>query len=537
MLKILGVATALFATSAAAQSPAPVGVEQSSLVKDAFSTGTLSRGAGSLGGDLWRGARPEVLADLVAQTPTRPASPSIGAAARRLLLTTSDAPVGTDARLGGAKLLALARLGFIEETRTIASLSDAPDDEALTAEALATADLLAGEIDAACKRDSRVKPEPGNRFWSRLRVLCYAEADELDAAELALSLLREEGSLAGSDDALFGAIVAGAKSAPPAPATDAVQLAALRMLKTFPSSLRGAQAGVLRAVAKDQSAPWPARLGAAVDAASRGAISGADLDALFSAAPSNAGSPAAETYQLVKSMNAPALLRDRSARIAEALQSATNFPDAFARAVLYADEIAALDGALVTPREAETFAVARMAIGDSDGAVSWLKSSRPAGPAPADADGARLIEATRLLAALDPAAAKGLADGFGMSLAPASIGQLPGASDAAAQIDLAGIADAVLEAAISGIKGQAGLAALAASEAADAGDPVAAVFVHRGLAAAGLTDLARRRAFETAWRAQFSETEAPSLLPASFDGLAGGTDASPTPSRKPKSRR
>ncbi len=91
-----------FASVALAQ-PAPLApVEETALARDAFATGVLDRGAGALGQDLWRGADARVLYALLAATPPRPASPAIGVAARRVLLSSGEGPQGADAALGGA---------------------------------------------------------------------------------------------------------------------------------------------------------------------------------------------------------------------------------------------------------------------------------------------------------------------------------------------------------------------------------------------------------------------------------------------------
>jgi hypothetical protein len=116
---------AVFAAAPAFAQTAPLApVEQSSIAQDAFSIGVLDRESGALGDDLWRGADGASLAALLDLAPTRPASPSLGAALRRVLLSPGDPPQGATPALGGAKLKALVRSGFYEEARDARSDGD-----------------------------------------------------------------------------------------------------------------------------------------------------------------------------------------------------------------------------------------------------------------------------------------------------------------------------------------------------------------------------------------------------------------------------
>lgn len=534
-----------FAGSAVAQVAPPAPVEQTSLASDAFATGVLSRADGALAADRWKGADPARLITLLADAPSRPSGPAIGAAMRLLLLSPSETPPGAGPALGGAKLAALARAGFLDEARTIASLSGAPASQPLVAEALAIADLNEGMVDAACRRAGNLASGRQEPFWIKLRLVCYAAAGERDAADLTFGLLRDRGLLSDADEALFNAVIANAAPKTPVAPENALHLAAARLSKQplGPGLLAAADGGVLKGLVRDADQPAATRVAAAWRATAMGAMGAADLAALYESLPAEpaaiAGAPArARThaddpmtdvllYKSVAQMSAPEFLRDKAARIAEALAVADSFPRAYAAALVYAADIRALDGALVTPAEAARFAEARMAIGDGAGAARWLRAMLGSDGLPAlpEEEAMAFIALTDLLAALDPEGAAGLAERAGVALdattAPLSAGAMPDPER------FPGVVEAAFEAAMKGIPGEAGLAALAASDAAPPGDPVGDVVVGQSLRAAGLDALRARLRFESAWRSRFAVT--PTSAPAAGAAAAAEPAAASSP--------
>lgn len=525
-------AAAALVAPALAQTAPLAPVEQTSLGRDAFATGLLGRDAGALGPDLWRGADGRVLASLLASAPTRPASPSIGVAARRVLLSAGDPPQGADAALGGAKLAALVRLGFIDEAREIESLAIGGKSDAGLLEALATADLLSGDNDAACARVRQIQAPRDNPYGAKLRGFCYAIAGELDAADLALGLLRERGGLTPADEAILLPMAAGGKPKPQSEPVDAVQYAALRHAGMAFSLSPDAEAGLLKAVAADANAPWPQRLSAAKRAAAMGVMSAAQLKTLFAAAPLDVATVAggeaafrqspddqtalAAAYQQAKTKTAPEFARDRAGLVAGVIGAARDFETLFAASALFAEDIRGFDGLLVSHGEAEAFALARLSLGDVTGAENWLAAGA-AGGAGAPSDIPALVAAAK--SGARPAERRGEASA------------LPG---------LVTIVDAAIEAAAERIAGQGGLVALAASGAAADGDPLAAVILARGLETAGLGDLARRRAAEQLLQDRYQRLQParPESAAASAPTLpaaapAAGGAKKPTPRVKP----
>ncbi len=539
-LKAISFAAALAAVGGVATAQiAPLEpVETAALARDAFSTGLLTRADGALGADLWEGASPRTLTSLLEDAPMRPPSPSVGDLLRRVLLSPGAGPAGAPPSLGGAKLTALARLGFWEQAKTIESLSTSPNGEPETDEALAVADLLSGDIASACQKNARLTRGRDAPFWVKLRVLCYVSANELDAAELALGLLREQNLLTERDDAIMTPLAAGGVLKSPVAPEGPVQYAALQLMKVglTPAMVADSEAGIVKATAFNEDADWPVRIAAGVAAAGMGVINGDELKALYAAVPldlaevSGAGAALANArsgpmadvaaYQSVASMTAPEFLRDKAALIADAIDAADTMARAYAAAAIYADDIRALQGAIVSPQQAHAFAIARMAVGDAQGAENWLLAMQSGGlGGMSDEESLALIEAVSLLALLDGAAARRVGEAANVAV------EAPRAMVASAGYDaddMASIVDAVIDAASERITGQAALSAIAAADAAATGDPVATVIVRRGLEAAGLVDVAGRFAFEQAWSATFARYSA---LPAGDETASVDADA------------
>ncbi len=528
MRKDLIAALSLTAAFPAFAEMAPLApVERSSLAKDALSTGLLGRDGGALPADLWTGADSRNLAFLLGAAPSRPASPAIGDALRRVLLSPGDAPADATPALGGAKLKALVRAGFIEEAREIESLAEGAGKDAASIEAMAIADLLSNDTGAACDKGRRVTAAKDTPFWVKLRVVCYAANNELDAAELALGILRENGSLSATDEALLAPLASGGKPKAPLAIENALHFAAMKAMKApIDAGLLGAaDAGVLVALAGDASADWRSRLDAGKRAAATGAFNGAKLKALHDAAPADA----AGAYRQIRAMTAPELLRDKAGRIAAELAAAAGFVDLYAAALLYADDIRALEGAIVPEKEAMSFALARLAAGDAVGAERWLLSAAPAMVRGLPEDQSmRFIDLVGVLAALEPAAASRVAAASNVAI---SAPRLPVSAGSEASRMMAPIVAAAIDGAAKGVVGQSALAALAASSAAVKGDPVADAVLQRSLGAAGLGDIARRLVVEEAIAAMAPTAAAAPLTPAA---TAAPVSDRLTPRLKPK---
>ncbi|MEQ8934267.1 MAG: hypothetical protein RIE56_00555, partial [Amphiplicatus sp.] len=350
--------------------------------------------------------------------------------------------------------------------------------------------------------------------------------------------------------------VAGAAPKTQVAPENGLHLAAMRTLDMplAPGLLAAAEGGVLKAVARDGAAEPAIRIEAATRAAAMGVMSAGDLASMFDSIPvdvaevAQAASRAATSpndpmtdvllYKSIKQMTAPEFMRDKAARIADAIGVANSFPRAYAAALLYQGDIKSLEGALIGPMEAARFAEAGMAVGDAAAAARWLGAMLGTDGLSSftEQQKAEFRNLAELLALLDPAAATSLAERAGITVNAIS---LPHA--VAAQTDparFAQIVDAAFDAAMQNIPGQAGLAALAASSVTPAGDPLGDVVIGQSLQAAGLGELRRRMRFEAAWKSEFGQSSA---APAATPGApATETTAAPAeggllPRIKPRS--
>lgn len=529
----LAIAAALV-TAGFTQIAPPEAVETASLARDAFSTGTLTPASGALPANLWSNAKPSTLEFLLDNLPARPATPALGEAMRRTLLSPGSAPEGAGEALGGKKLLALARAGFVDEAAEIASLSSVGRGDPLAGRAEAVSDLLRGDIQGACRRGERLSSGRDDPFWIKLRVVCYAAAGEPDAADLSLGVLRDQFGLAPEEDIYLTAAATGVAPNTPPAASSPLHYAIARSLELpiAPDLLAQAGGGVLVAVARNETLDAAARIDAGARAVAMGVMRPAQFSALvdsfeFDVAALGAAADAARErpddpltdallYHSVKAMSAPEFLRDKAQRIALALSLGDSFYRSYALSVLYADEISALEGSIVAPGEAGQFAAARMAVGDSVGAGGWLAAMIGPGAsvgALPEEQAITFVESVNLLSLLDPQTAAQIARAGDVSLlsGAAPVSSTPHAQDPAVA---AHILEAAFDAALEEKIGQAGLAALAASGAGYG--PGEAVIVGQSLKAAGMTDLERRYSFERAWAAQF---------PAAATGEEAGANA------------
>ncbi len=540
---IAGVAIMLsgFAT---AQVVPPGSIESQPLATDAFSTGVLNQADGALPDTLWRGADPRTIEFLLDNMPTRPAVPALGEVMRRTLLSPGAAPNSARPALGGKKLLALSNAGFVEEAATVASLSTAGPGDPWISRAEAVSDLLSDNVQGACSRSERLVDGRDDPFWVKLRVLCYAAADERDAADLSLGILRDRFGLSDGDDVFLTAAVTGAAPKDPPAATTPLQYAIAKFvgIPLSPGLLKEADGAVLATIAADEQGDPATRVAAAQRAVAMGvmpvarlrAIMGEfefDVAALRDAAQTasvRAGDPLTDAllYQSAAAMGAPEFIRDKAKRISVALSLGDTFYRAYALSLVYADEIRSLEGVIVAPEEAGRFAAARMAAGDSVGAGSWLQTMIAPGASVGSLpqqQAMSFIELVNLLSVLDPQSAAQIARAADVSLLNGESVGAQSFGDAGDPVIAASVLEAAFDAALEEKVGQAGLAALAASNTGPT--PASAVVVSQSLKAAGMADLQRRFQFERSWASRFptapdAAAEAPSDEAEEEDGFS-----------------
>ncbi len=254
--------------------------------------GILVDSNGGLGINIWDGTRRSVVERLLPVLPSAPRSLALRDLMRRLLLTTAQPPRGqeqagaTPLNLLAARIDVLLRMGAIEDAARLAAAIGREQATTELAKARVPALLLAGQTETACRDVSRAIKETGTRFWQKALVVCQSLSGNHERAALGVDLLRDAGD---EDAALFDLADAAAGRGPEeldgtGPLTP-LHLALLETTGTRLSEarLKTATPLVLTATTRQAGAPMAARLEAAERAARAGALSGADLAALYRA--------------------------------------------------------------------------------------------------------------------------------------------------------------------------------------------------------------------------------------------------------------
>ncbi len=176
---------------------APSGIEVDSLA--AVSTdygGTLDPGAGGFPVDMWRGSDRAFVERLLPQLPVDFRSPTMHDLARRLLLSSAEAPAGP----ANANLLTIRaeRLTALDDQAGAAALlALLPDSQrdATTERIRLDAAFLAGQDEQACA-DVAALIQRFNQdlYMQKALIFCQAKAGQTDQAALGLDLLREQGN-------------------------------------------------------------------------------------------------------------------------------------------------------------------------------------------------------------------------------------------------------------------------------------------------------------------------------------------------------
>ncbi|MDE2466198.1 MAG: hypothetical protein KGO02_21165, partial [Alphaproteobacteria bacterium] len=167
--------------------------------------GTLAVDAGGLGPvSLWSGT-PKLEAEaLLDALPIATTVAPVRALARRLLLTTAVAPLGTASHaFVTVRLRRLLDAGLLADAGTLALAAEVahdPDFDRARADAL----LYANQTEAICGPATARRLHSSTPFWIRLRAYCYSVQGNMPAAQLTLSVMQAQ----GLSDRAFSALLA-----------------------------------------------------------------------------------------------------------------------------------------------------------------------------------------------------------------------------------------------------------------------------------------------------------------------------------------
>ncbi len=258
----------------------------------AESLGVLNEQGGGLGRDMWAGTARGLVAALLPRLPAETDSTVMRDLMRRLLLTAATAPQGPGE---GESLLAmrLERLAAMGDSRGVAALLGAVparDLDHRMAQVGVDGLLLAGETGAACDQARGLIRESDALYWQKVFIFCQALAGDGTGAAIGLSLLREDGH--DLEDEAFFILAQKLTDVPDAalaslPEPTPLHLAMLRAALAPPptDALATTEPAVLRGIALSADADPEVRLAAAERAEAAGALSAAELGALYDAIP------------------------------------------------------------------------------------------------------------------------------------------------------------------------------------------------------------------------------------------------------------
>ncbi len=254
---------------------------------DPSSVGVLDEDQGGLGIDMWAGTRRALVERLLPRLPAGTRSRAMRRLMRALLLSSAKVPDGepTVPSLLGLRVERLAAAGDMEAVRKLINLAPNNLDDARLARAEVAGRLLAGDNSGACDRTQvmvRVDEDP---YWLKAMAFCKALNGEHAAAQVGMSLLREQGSdddrvfftlieaLAGDERAVIDSLIA----------PTALHLAMLRAARrSIPAdAVEGANAAILRVIATSPNADLQVRLTAAERAEAAGTLSARALAQIY----------------------------------------------------------------------------------------------------------------------------------------------------------------------------------------------------------------------------------------------------------------
>jgi len=178
--------------------------------------GLRDEASGALPNDMWQGSDPEIVRAVLAQMPRRMASPAMRSLAHNLLLPAARQP---RANLTAAELTApdeageavndpaapqapwllearIAALAAMGDWGNVNDLLDLVPQDRLTAALIrqrVDGFLVTGQTDKACAEGQAALSRKPETQWQKLLVYCQLVAKQASAAQLGLSLLREEG--------------------------------------------------------------------------------------------------------------------------------------------------------------------------------------------------------------------------------------------------------------------------------------------------------------------------------------------------------
>lgn len=168
------------------------GVQVGSLGSVEAPVGLLDSTNGGLAEGIWENTSRSRAEELLNRVPLASASPSVHALARRLVLTTAEAPAGDAGHAFlSVRLRTLLDAGLVADAGALAAKAT-PSRDAELSRIIADALLLSGRSNDACGQATSLRLDSAEAFWIRLRAFCYAAAGDSGALDLTRGVLQAQ---------------------------------------------------------------------------------------------------------------------------------------------------------------------------------------------------------------------------------------------------------------------------------------------------------------------------------------------------------
>jgi hypothetical protein len=248
--------------------------------------GTLDDSSGGLGQSMWVNSSRGEVEELLGRVPLVSADPFVRGLAKRLVLTTSETPVGRGKRaLVTIRVEKLLQAGLPVEAGAIAAalrLDKDPDFARVQADAL----LYAGRDKDVCSDLTATRLNAVDEFWLELRTYCFAAGGDAAETDLTRSVLDAQGMKDPAFNLLMSDVLSGKKIAPKdIEHPTALHIYLMRKAGLPVSNAIAAKLGTVADLyaARDVRNPVADRLSAAGRISATGALSPAELLAILNA--------------------------------------------------------------------------------------------------------------------------------------------------------------------------------------------------------------------------------------------------------------
>jgi len=160
---------------------------------DINTVGTLTKEEGGLGYDMWRDSEINIIQDYLENLPTNKESNLAIELLKQLLLSNAELPeVKDNTNFFLIRINKLIELGDFDNAKSLIDLINANDNEKILIKQTEL-NLSLNNFDLVCSGiDEKREQFKENLFWRKIEIFCLILNDEVNKANLSLTLLKDE---------------------------------------------------------------------------------------------------------------------------------------------------------------------------------------------------------------------------------------------------------------------------------------------------------------------------------------------------------